>query len=62
MRRIAFLMLSLLLFSSALPFATAVTETQFSDGTTTFTHIFSQAGDAATPGVTLPYGAHVTDV
>jgi len=62
MRRIAFLMLSLLLFSSALPFATAVTETQFSDGTTTFTHVFSQAGDAGTPGVTLPYGAHVTDV
>ena len=50
------------LFSTALPFATAVTETQFSDGSTTFTRVFSSSGDASTPGVTLPYGADVSDV
>ena len=40
----------------------ATTETQFADGTTTFSHSFTSAtgGDAQTPGITLPYGAAVT--
>lgn len=40
----------------------ATTETQFADGTTTFSHSFTSAtgGDAQTPGITLPYGASVT--
>ena len=50
------------LFSTTLPFASAATETQFSDGSTTFTRVFSANGDADTPGVTLPYGAEVSDV
>ena len=62
MRKIAIFILATLLFSSALPYASAVTETQFADGSSTFTHVFSQAGNAATQGVTLPYGAEVSDV
>ena len=62
MRKVAIFILAILLFSTALPFASAATETQFSDGSSTFTHVFSQAGDAATQGVTLPYGAEVSDV
>ena len=62
MRKIAIFILSTLLFSYALPLADAATETQFTDGTSTFTHVFSQAGDSPTPGVTLPYGADVQNV
>ena len=62
MRKVAIFIIAVLLISSAMPFASAVTETQYSDGTSTFTHVFSQTGDAATPGVTLPYGANVEDV
>jgi hypothetical protein len=62
MRRIAIFIISTLLFSYTLPFASAVTETQFSDGTTTFTHVFSGNGDSSTPGVTMPYGANVERV
>ena len=62
MRKIAILILSTLLFSYALPLASAATETQFTDGTSTYTHVFSQAGDSPTPGVTLPYGADVQNV
>ena len=62
MRKIAIFILVTLLLSSALPYATAATETQFADGSSTFTHVFSQAGNAATQGVTLPYGAEVSDV
>ena len=62
MRKTAILILSVLLFSYGLPLANAATETQFTDGTSTFTHVFSQAGDSPTPGVTLPYGADVQNV
>ncbi len=62
MRKIAISILAILLFSTALPFASAVTETQFSDGSSTFAHVFTTAGDATTQGVTLPYGAEVSDV
>ena len=62
MRRIALFILITLVSSTALPLAAAVTETQYADGSTTFSHVFSQAGDALTPGVTLPYGAQVNNV
>ena len=62
MRKIAIFIVATFLFSIAIPFASAVTETQFSDGSSTFTHVFSQGGNAATPGVTLPFGAEVSDV
>ena len=62
MRKIAIFIVATFLFSTAMPLASAVTETQFSDGSSTFTHVFSQGGDAATPGVTLPFGADVSDV
>ena len=62
MRKVAIFILGVLLFSYALPLASAVTETQYSDGTSTFTHVFSQAGGTGTPGVTLPFGANVEDV
>jgi len=62
MRRVAIMILSVLLFSYTLPFASAVTETQYSDGSSTFSNVFTAAGAAATQGVTLPYGASVSDV
>ena len=62
MRKVAISILAILLFSTALPLASAVTETQFSDGSSTFTNVFTQAGDATTQGVTLPYGAEVSEV
>ena len=62
MQKIAIFIVATFLFSTAIPLASAVTETQFSDGSSTFTHVFSQGGDAATPGVTLPFGADVSDV
>jgi len=62
MRKMAIFIVATFLFSTTLPFASAATETQFSDGSTTFTRVFSASGDADTPGVTLPYGAEVSDV
>ena len=59
MKRCAMFMLVLLIAMSLSPIASAATtETQFSDGTTTFSHSFTagNGGDAQTPGVTLPYG------
>ena len=64
MKRCALFMLVLLVGISMSPIAAAATnETQFADGTTTFSHSFTagNGGDAQTPGVTLPYGAAVTD-
>ena len=54
-------LMSLFVFSMILPFASAVNETQYSDGSTTFSHIFTQSGAASTPGVTMPYGANVAN-
>jgi len=62
MKKMAIFIISLFLFSTALPLASAVTETQFADGSTTFTNVFSQSGNAVTPGVTLPFGANVESV
>jgi len=45
------------------PFASATTvETQFTDGTTTFSNTFTQSGSAATTGVNMPIGAEVSAV
>jgi len=45
-----------------LPFAHAATsETKFDDGNSTWSHIYTAAGGASTPGVTLPIGALITD-
>ena len=63
MRRTAIFVLFLFLSMSMSPLVSAATtETQFADGTTTFSHSFTSAtgGDAQTPGITLPYGAAVT--
>lgn len=60
MRRSAITLILLFLLSTLAPLTVATIETQFSDGTTNFTHTFSQSGDASTPGITLPYGAEVT--
>ena len=43
------------------PMAVAdVTETQFQDGTTTYTHTFSGTGNGFAGNLTFPYGAEVT--
>ena len=63
MRRSAIFVLFLFISMSMSPLVSAATtETQFADGTTTFSHSFTSAtgGDAQTPGITLPYGASVT--
>tara|TARA_B100001750_G_scaffold111235_1_gene87863 strand:- start:340 stop:5337 length:4998 start_codon:yes stop_codon:yes gene_type:complete len=47
--------------SSLIPFASAATtETQFADGSTSFSHTFAGSGSGDTAGVNLPYGAEVT--
>ncbi|MBT4058847.1 MAG: hypothetical protein HOE69_00865 [Euryarchaeota archaeon] len=51
----------LMLLSTILPLAiAATTETQFADGTTSFSHTFSGQGNGGTAGVNMPYGAEVT--
>ena len=63
MGRTPIFVLFLLISMSLSPLVSAVTtETQFADGTTTFSHSYTSAtgGDAQTPGITLPYGAAVT--
>jgi hypothetical protein len=61
MRKTALFLTVLMLCMTAMPLvAAATTETQFSDGTTNFTHQFSQQGSTPTPGVNMPYGARVT--
>jgi hypothetical protein len=50
-----------MLLASLTPFAiAATTETQFTDGTTTFTNTFTQMGSANTAGVNMPIGAEVS--
>ncbi len=61
MRRTALTLVALMIAMSALPIAAAVTtETRFSDGTTTYSHSFTQQGSSATPGINMPYGARVS--
>ena len=51
----------LFLLSLATPLANAATtETQFKDGSTSYTHTFSSAGEGSAGYITLPYGAEVT--
>ena len=60
MQRAIFLVL-IFLCSLAAPLAgAATTETQFKDGTTSYSHTFSQKGEGAAGVVTIPYGAEVT--
>ena len=60
MRKAVFLTL-LFLLSLATPLANAATtETQFKDGSTSYTHTFSSAGEGSAGYITLPYGAEVT--
>ena len=60
MQRAIFLIL-VFLCSIASPLAgAATTETQFKDGTTSYSHTFSQKGEGAAGVVTIPFGAEVT--
>ena len=56
------LFLTLIFLTSLMsPFAAAdVTETQFSDGSTSYTHTFTGTGDGFAGNLTFPYGAEVT--
>lgn len=57
------LFLTLIFFTSLMsPIAAAgVTETQFSDGSTSYSHTFTASGDAFAGNLTFPYGAEVSD-
>ena len=47
-----------MLLSTTLSFAiAATTETQFADGTTSFSHTFAGQGNGGTAGVNMPYGS-----
>ena len=60
MQRAVFLVF-VFLCSLASPLAgAATTETQFKDGTTSYSHTFSQKGQGAAGVVNIPYGAEVT--
>ena len=57
----SFFLAGLMLLSTTLSFAiAATTETQFADGTTSFSHTFAGQGNGGTAGVNMPYGAEVT--
>ena len=59
--KVPFLLVWLMLAAIIAPLAAASsTETQFSDGTTSYTHTFSGAGTGSTAGVVMPIGAEVT--
>ncbi len=58
--RISVFLCSLFLVSLMAPLANAgVTETQFSDGTTTYTQVFQGSGNGTAGNLTFPYGAEV---
>ena len=60
MRRAIFLSL-IFVVSMLSPLAiAATTETQFKDGTTSYSHTFSQTGTGSAGVVSIPYGADVT--
>ncbi|MBQ71262.1 MAG: hypothetical protein CMA65_07250 [Euryarchaeota archaeon] len=60
MRRAIFLSL-IFVVSMLSPLAiAATTETQFKDGTTSYSHTFSQTGNGSAGVVSIPYGADVT--
>ena len=59
--KVPFMLVWLMLAASIAPLAAASsTETQFSDGTTSYTHTFSGAGTGSTAGVVMPIGAEGT--
>ncbi len=41
--------------------ASATVETQFSDGTSSYSHTFAGTGNGTAGYLTIPYGAEVTD-
>ena len=60
-KNIAINLVAIMLICSLLPFASAATtETQFADGSTSFSHTFAGSGSGDTAGVNLPFGAEVT--
>jgi hypothetical protein len=60
MRRAIFLVLVFLCSIASPLAAAATTETQFKDGSTSYSHTFSQKGEGPAGVVTIPYGAEVT--
>ena len=60
--RAGFGLVLLFLFSSLSPLvAAATTETQFSDGTTSYTQTFQSQGNASAGTIDIPVGAEVTE-
>ena len=58
----ALFLTSLFLFSIYVPLASSsITQSQFDDGTSSFQHSFTASGDVNAGGITIPYGAEVTD-
>ena len=62
MRKALFLTLLFLISLMAPMAAGATVETQFSDGSTSYSHTFSGTGNGTAGYLTIPYGAEVTDV
>ena len=60
MQRALFLVMVFLLSVLSPLAGAATTETQFKDGTTSYSHTFSQKGEGAAGVVSIPYGAEVT--
>ena len=59
--RTALFLVTLFLVSLSSPLAAGdVTETQFNDGSSTYTHTFQGTGDGKAGNLTFPYGAEVT--
>ena len=62
MRKALFLTLLFLISLMAPMAAGATVETQFSDGSTSYSHTFSGTGNGTAGYLTIPWGAEVTDV
>ena len=60
-KKAALMLVALMCVSSLLPFANAATiETQFADGSTSFSHTFTGTAHGDTAGINMPYGAEVS--
>ena len=60
-KKAALMLVTLMCVSSLLPFANAATiETQFADGSTSFSHTFTGTAHGDTAGINMPYGAEVS--
>ena len=60
MRRAIFLALLMLMSTTISVVVASTTETQFTDGTSSYTHTFTGQGTGSAGSITLPYGAEVT--